>query len=51
MKGPPLAPSGEEPTCPDQVALRGRRGPSTQNVKPQTSNLMQQHLVITMLEL
>ena len=39
MKGPPLCPGGEDITWPDQVAPRGRRTPSTRNIKPQTSNL------------
>ena len=39
MKGPPLGPDGEDNTWPDQVAPRGRRTPSTRQVKPQTSNL------------
>ena len=38
MKGPPIGASGEDITWPDQVAPRGRRTPSTRNVKPQTSN-------------
>ena len=41
MKGPPLGPGGEDITWPDQVAPRGRRTPSTRNVKPQTSNLQE----------
>ena len=39
MKGPPLGPGVEDITWPDQVALRGRRTPSTRKVKPQTSHL------------
>ena len=39
MKGPPLGPGGEDITWPHVMAPRGRRTPSTQNVKPQTSNL------------
>ena len=39
MKCPPLGTGGEDITWPDQVASRGRRAPSTQKVKPQTSNL------------
>ena len=38
MKGPRLGPAGEDITWPDQVAPRGRRTPSTREVKPQTSN-------------
>ena len=38
MKGPPLGPGGEDITWPDQVAPQGRRTPSTQKHKPQTSN-------------
>ena len=40
MKGPPLGPGGEDITWPNQVAPRGRRAPSTRQVKPQTSNLV-----------
>ena len=39
MKGHPLGPGGEDITWPDQVAPRGRKAFSTQNVKPQTTNL------------
>ena len=40
MKGPPLGPSGEDITWPDQVACRGRKASSTRKIKPQTSNLL-----------
>ena len=40
MKGPALGTGGEDITWPDLVAPRGRRVPSTQKVKPQTSNLV-----------
>ena len=36
MKGPPLEPSGEDITWPDQVAPRGRKASSTRKIKPQT---------------
>ena len=39
MKGHPLGPGGEDITWPDQVAPRGRKVSSTQNVKPQITNL------------
>ena len=39
MKGPPLNPGVEDITWLDQVAPRGRKGSSTPNLKPQTSNL------------
>ena len=39
MKGPALGPGGEDITWPDQVAPGGQRAPSTQNLKPQNSNL------------
>ena len=40
MKGPPLAPAGEDITRPDQVAPRGRKASSTRKIKPQTSTLI-----------
>ena len=40
MRGPPLGPSGEDITWPDQVAPRGRKTSSTRKIKPQTSNLV-----------
>ena len=40
MKGPPLGPGGEDITCPDQVAPRGRKAPSSRNVKRQASKRM-----------
>ena len=39
MEAPPLGPSGEDITWPDQVAPRGRKASSTRKIKPQTSNL------------
>ena len=39
MKGPLPGPGGEDITCPDKVAPRGRKVSSTRQVKPQTSNL------------
>ena len=39
MESPPLGPSGEDITWPDQVAPRGRKASSTRKIKPQTSNL------------
>ena len=38
MKDPPLGPSWEDITLPEQVAPRGRKVSSTQNHKPQTPN-------------
>ena len=38
MEGPPLGPSGEDITRPDQVAPRGRKASSSRKIKPQTSN-------------
>ena len=35
MKGPPLGPSGEDITWPDQVAPRGLKPSSTRTLKPQ----------------
>ena len=40
LEGPPLGPSGEDITWPDQVAPRGRKASSTRKIKPQTSNLI-----------
>ena len=42
MKGPPLGAGGEDITWRNQVAPRGRKASSTQNLKPQTSNLKPQ---------
>ena len=39
MEGPPLGPSGEDITWPDQVVPRGRKAFSTRKIKPQTSNI------------
>ena len=40
MEGPQLGPVGDDITCPDQVAPRGRKASSTRKIKPQTSNLL-----------
>ena len=40
MKAPPLGPSGEHITWPDQVAARCRKASSTRNHKPRPSSPM-----------
>ena len=40
MKVPPLGPGRGDITWPNQVAPRGRKASNTQNLKPQTSNLI-----------
>ena len=44
MEAPPLGPSGEDITWPDQVAPRGRKASSTRKIKHQTSNLISGHV-------
>ena len=46
MEGPPLGPSGEDITWPDQVAPRGRKASSTRKIKPQTSNDSYTHALL-----
>ena len=44
MQGPHLGAGGEDITWPDQVAPRGRKASSTRKIKPQTSNLLFDHV-------
>ena len=49
MKGPPLDPDGKDIPLPDQVAPRGQNLSSTQNLKPQISNLFMLQFCIVLL--